>query len=214
VLTAAEDSSLNAYIVVSLLIGARTEELRALEWRHVDLEGEPDSAPPVPPSIQVWRSVRHGGDTKTRKSRRTLALPVRAKVAIKIHADRQQKAKDRAGIRWKDHDLVFASRVGTPLLAGNVRRSFRLVLAAAGLDPDEWTPRELRHSFVSLMSDSGVRIEDIADLYGHARTRATEAVYRHQLRPVILNGAVAMDQIFATETRPTAPVDTQIDAQA
>jgi hypothetical protein len=26
----------------------------------------------------------------------------------------------------------------------------------------------------------------------------TEAVYRHQLRPVLLDGAVAMDQIFDT----------------
>jgi hypothetical protein len=33
--------------------------------------------PEVPPSIMVWRSVRAGGDTKTKKSRRTLALPQR-----------------------------------------------------------------------------------------------------------------------------------------
>ena len=92
---------------------------------------------------------------------------------------------------------MFASQVGTPLLAGNVRRSVRLVLEAAGLDPQAWTPRELRHSFVSLMSDSGARIEDIAELCGHSGTRVTEAVYRHQLRPIVLNGAVAMDQIFA-----------------
>ena len=39
-------------------------------------------------------------------------------------------------------------------------------------------------------------IETIADLMGHAGTRVTEAVYRHQLRPVLLGGAVAMDQIF------------------
>jgi hypothetical protein len=31
----------------------------------------------VPPSLDVWHSVRDGGDTKTRKSRRTLALPQR-----------------------------------------------------------------------------------------------------------------------------------------
>lgn len=66
--------------------------------------------------------------------------------------------------------------------------------------PDGWTPRELRHSFVWLLSSNGVRIEDIADLCGHAGTRVTETVYRHQLRPVLLGGAVAMDRIF-----PAAP---------
>jgi len=40
-LNAAEDSDLHAYIVLSLLTGARTEELRALTWSHVDLDGDP-----------------------------------------------------------------------------------------------------------------------------------------------------------------------------
>lgn len=72
VLAAAEGTPMHAYIMLSILIGARTEELRALTWDHVDLEGDPDASPPVPPSIMVWRSVRAGGETKTRKSRRTL----------------------------------------------------------------------------------------------------------------------------------------------
>jgi len=41
-----------------------------------------------------------------------------------------------------------------------------------------------------------MRIEDIADLVGHAGTRVTEAVYRQQLRPMLLDGAVTMDEIF------------------
>ncbi len=76
-LQAARHSRMHAYIVVSLLTGARTEELRALTWDHVDLDGDPDLEPAVPPHVEVWRSVRIGGDTKTRKSRRTLALPQR-----------------------------------------------------------------------------------------------------------------------------------------
>jgi integrase len=96
---------------------------------------------------------------------------------------------------------VFTSKVGTALDAANVRRVFRRVVKAAGLNPADWTPRELRHSFVSLLSDSGVGLEDIAELCGHAGTRVTEAVYRHQLRPVLLNGAMAMDQIFDSASR-------------
>ena len=69
-LTSARDSPLHAYVVLSLLTGARTEEVRALRWKDVDLTGNPHSTPPVPPSISVLRSVREGGDTKTRKSRR------------------------------------------------------------------------------------------------------------------------------------------------
>jgi integrase len=68
--------------------------------------------------------------------------------------------------------------------------------ACAGDRPDEWTPRELRHSFVSLLSASGLRIEDIAILVGHRGTRVTEQVYPHELRPIIQTGATAMDSLF------------------
>lgn len=194
-LRAAEDSPLCAYIVISLLMGARTEELRALAWDHVDLEGQ--NSPPSPPCIHVWRSVRAGGDTKTRKSRRTLALPVRCVDALTRHQRQQDQTRERAGASWQNTGLVFTSSVGTALDAANVRRAFRRVAKAAGLEQTDWTPRELRHSFVSLLSDSGMRLEDIAELCGHAGTRVTEAVYRHQLRPMLLSGATAMDEIFA-----------------
>ena len=63
---ASTESPLYAYIILSLLIGARTEELRALRWREVDLAGTPNAAVPVPPSIAVWRSVRAGETPRQR----------------------------------------------------------------------------------------------------------------------------------------------------
>ena len=59
-----------------------------------------------------------------------------------------------------------------------------------------WTPRELRHSFVSLLSESGLTIEQISLLVGYKSTQVTETVYRHQLRPVLTEGAEAMDDLL------------------
>lgn len=94
VLKGAEGTSMYAYIVVALLTGTRTEELRALTWDHVFLRGRPEMDPPQPPHIAVWRSVRRSGDTKTRKSRRTLALPTRCIDAL------WQQFEDQGGIGW------------------------------------------------------------------------------------------------------------------
>ncbi|MFI8871353.1 MULTISPECIES: site-specific integrase [unclassified Streptomyces] len=197
VLKAAEGTSMHAYIVVALLTGARTEELRALTWDHVFLKGQPDAEPPQPPHIAVWRSVRRGGDTKTRKSRRTLALPARCVEALWQQFEDQGWDRLAAGDGWEEHGLVFASAVGKPLDSTNVRRAFRQALKAAeGVDADDWTPRELRHSFVSLLSDRGVPLEEISRLVGHSGTAVTEEVYRKQIRPVIQTGAVVMDVIF------------------
>ncbi|WP_371597185.1 tyrosine recombinase XerC [Streptomyces sp. NBC_00564] len=197
VLDAAAGTPLHAYIVLSLLTGGRTEELRPLTWDHVDLEGTPGVDPPVPPHIAVWRSVRTSGDTKTRKSRRTLALPARCVEVLTDRRKAQDGQRAKAGEHWKEKGLVFTSAVGTELDAANVRRAYRRVLAAVdGLDSADWTPRELRHSFVSLLSDNGVPLEEISRLVGHSSTAVTEKVYRKQIRPVIQTGAVAMDRIF------------------
>ncbi len=200
VLKAATGTRLYAYVVVSLLTGARTEELRALTWDHVDLEGDPKTVPPVPPHVAVWRSVRADGDTKTRKSRRTLALPRRCVEVLRQHRNDQRREQDGSSAA---EGLAFASSTGTELDASNVRRAFRIVIRdAEGLNPAEWTPRELRHSFVSLLSDNGIPLEEISRLVGHSSTAVTEAVYRKQIRPVLQTGAVAMDHIFEGGAEP------------
>lgn len=188
---------MHAYIVVALLTGARTEELRALTWDHVFLKGEPTAVPSVPPCIAVWRSVRSTGDTKTRKSRRTLALPARCVEVLWQHWEDQGWDRLAAGEGWEENGLVFASAVGKEADASHVRRAFRAAIRnAPGVDAADWTPREPRHSFVSLLSDSGVPLEEISRLVGHSGTAVTEEVYRKQIRPVIQTGAVVMDDIF------------------
>lgn len=115
---------------------------------------------------------------------------------LRAQKARQRKAKKDAGPGWREGDLVFASEAGTELDAHNVRRAFRRVVKAAGLNPWLWTPRELRHSFVSLLSDASVPIEVISRLVGHSSTEVTEKIYRHQLRPIVEEGTGAMDRLF------------------
>jgi integrase len=204
VLKAAEQrhARICAYIVVSLLTGARTEEMRALRWHQVDLAGQSDTAPPIPPNMALLRSVRAGGDTKTRTSRRALILPQRAIDALAALWD----------ARPCDHFqtcecscLAFITRNGAAMAAHNVRRDFRMVIDAAGLIGREWTPRELRQSFVSLLSDAHVPVEVISRLVGHRSTIVTKTVYRKQVMPLIDGGADVMDRLFPGKPRPGTP---------
>jgi integrase len=205
VLEAARTRPLYAYVVLSLMTGIRTEEARALRWDHVQAwTGREGGWRPVTEvgfdherfAICVWRSVRVDGDTKTEKSRRTLELPEEAVDALKEHRRRQAAWRLEVGAAWEDHGLVFCSQAGTPLDAHNVRRAFRGITKAAGLGKT-WSPRELRHTFVSIMSDNDVPVEKIADLVGHKGTLVTERVYRHQLKPVITKGAETMNTVFS-----------------
>ena len=91
-LTAAAEAAgprTHAYVILSLCTDVQTEEARALQWEHVDF-GDPNLEPPRPASIAVWRSVRARADTKTKTSRRTLALPQLATTALRaLHQETQ-----------------------------------------------------------------------------------------------------------------------------
>ena len=154
-------------------------------------------------TVAVYRSVRAKGDTKTRKSRRLLKLPTKALEALREHRTRQAAERLQTGGKWQDHDLVFCREDGTPLDRWQVRREFAVITRAAGLG-EEWAPRELRHSFVSILSAHGVRIEDISDLVGHSGTTVTESVYRHEIRPALTTGATAMNKILSKKRARTA----------
>jgi integrase len=115
-LLASRDSRLHAYVVLSVMTGLRTEELRALRWSEVDLDAG---------AVAVYRAARVTGDTKTRKSRRVLGLPQLAVQALREHHKPQAADRLKAGALWHDHGLVFASSIGTPLDRHNVLREFR-----------------------------------------------------------------------------------------
>jgi integrase len=186
-LRAAVGSRPYAYVVLSVTTGLRTEELRALGWNEVDLDAG---------TVAVYRAVRVTADTKTPKSRRVLSLPQLAVRALGEHRARQADDRLLAGALWQGHDLVFASAIGTPLDRHNVLREFRKITQAAGLGTD-WVPREMRHTFVSLLSSNGTALEDIADLVGHRGAATTETVYRKVIVPELRRGAEVMDQLFS-----------------
>jgi integrase len=178
---------LHAYVVLLLMTGIRPEEARALHWDHLDLDAG---------TVAIWRSDRAGGDTKTSRSRRTLKLPEIALSALRERRAAQAVDRLAAGELWQDSGLVFTTSIGTMLDQHNIRREFRQITKAAGLGED-WVPRELRHTFVSIMSADGVPVEEIARVAGHKQTSTTELVYRRELRPVITTGAEVMDKVFA-----------------
>ncbi|MFI6786005.1 tyrosine-type recombinase/integrase [Nonomuraea sp. NPDC050383] len=181
---------LRAYVIVSLLSGVRTEEARALRWSEVDLKAG---------TVAVYRSVRAKGDTKTRKSRRVLKLSKRALQVLKDLHKARAAERLASGERGTDDALVFRREDGRPMDRWYVRREFQKITDAAGIGTD-WCPRELRHSFVSLLSAHDVAIEEISRLVGHSSTNVTETIYRQEIRPALTKGAEAMDKIFKART--------------
>jgi len=70
--------------------------------------------------------------------------------------------------------------VGRPIEVGNmVRRSFRLILAKAGLPIIRF--HDLRHSAASLLLSLGVHAKIVQELLGHSQISLTLDTYSHVL---------------------------------
>ncbi|MCC3761724.1 tyrosine-type recombinase/integrase [Glycomyces sp. TRM65418] len=199
---------LHAYVALSMFTGVRTEEARPLKREHTHLnpvKGERCTCGRVhkedlPPHVEVWRSVRKKGDTKNEKSRRTIALPSYVVTILLDYSAKQVESRKRNGHKHEGIVYVFGTRNDTVKDARNVRRFFQAIVKEAKIE-GQWAPRELRHTFVSWMSDQGASDQLIADLVGHKKTSTTRTVYRHQLRPVITTGANLLDEVFEEEFR-------------
>ena len=190
-LAAARGRRLEAGFVIMLMVGLRPGETLGLQWTDLDVTAG---------TIRIERSLKREnnqlrlGTTKTRKSRRVLALPAPVLEVLKRHRRRQAGERLKAGSAWQDNGLIFATTLGTLIDPSNLRREFNKVCASAHLG--HWHPHELRHSAVSLLSASGVPIELVADVMGHSTTRTTEAVYRHSVLPTASGAVRAMDELF------------------
>ena len=116
---------------------------------------------------------------------------------LREHLQRQADARLRAGVLWQDNGLVFTTALGTQLDAADVRRSLRTICRRAGIG-EEWTPRELRHTFVFLLSDNGWRSRRSAVSWPQFIER-----HRDGLSPPDPTGyhrrGRAMDKIFANK---------------
>ena len=122
-------------------------------------------------------------------------IPDIAVAALRALVLKQAADRAKAGTEWKENNLVFCTSLGGPMYATDVRMEFKRITEKAGLGQD-WTPRELRHTFVSLLSDSGIPIEQITGAVGNSSTRTTEVVYRHHLRPVTRTAAIVLGPLF------------------
>lgn len=201
-LQAADGDRLEALYKTGLMLGLRPGELLALHWSDINFD---TGVLHVRHALKRERGLLRIDDTKTEQSRRALVMPIPVAGALRAHRIRQ--AAERLGAPvWQNGDLVFTTAYGTLLDPSNVRRGFSRLTATAGIG--HWHPHELRHSAASILSASGVPIEQIADILGHAGTRTTAAVYRHLIEPTVRGAAEPMNALFSDD-EPGLPPSTE-----
>lgn len=136
-------------------------------------------------------------EPKTKRSRRTVAIPASVVAVLRAHRKRQAEEQLWAGSRWQDEGLVFTTSIGTPLMGGDVTKRFQAALKAAGLPRLRF--HDLRHGCASLLLAQGVHPRVVMEQLGHSTIALTMNVYSHVIPAAMRDAADRMDAMLGVE---------------
>jgi integrase len=196
-LEAARGDRLEALYTVALSLGLRQGEALGLRWQDVELDR---AQLHVRGALQRVDGAFTFVEPKTRRSRRTLALP--GPVVGKLREHRAKQIQDRllAGGKWQESGLIFTSRTGRPLDGTNVTTSFQRLLARAGLPRKRFY--DLRHSCATLLLVQGVPARVVMEILGHSQIGLTLNTYTHVLPELQLEAARRMGDFLRSGSSP------------
>ena len=116
--------------------------------------------------------------------------------ALQTHRSRQAGERLAAGNRWEDHNLVFASTIGTPLDPRNVSRRFADLCKTAGIRHIRL--HDLRHTCATPLLAQVVAPRVVMETLGHSGISLTMNTYTHVLPVLQRDAAARMDELFGT----------------
>ena len=133
---------------------------------------------------------------KSPKSRRKVTLTEGAVEILRRHRQRQLEERTMVGTKWRDHELVFPTGVGTPMSRHNLHnRSFKPLLKRAGLPNIRF--HDLRHTCATLLLKKGTHPKIVQELLGHATVSITLDTYSHVLPGMDGEAAAGMEDLFS-----------------
>ena len=156
---------LHDLVTVALHTGMRMGEILELTWRAVDFTRR---------TVTVVRSKN--GERRT--------IPVNQTVLAML--------KEKTTLRSLRTELVFCSKVFTPMESGHLRRSFRLALGKAQIDGFHF--HDLRHTFATRLVQAGVDLYKVQRLLGHKSPIMTQR-YAHHYPESLRGGVEILDQV-------------------
>jgi integrase len=191
ILATVEATPMELPAALALATGMRRGEILALRWADLD---------PGYTAAQVRRSLQASGEglhfvePKTRRSRRSVALP--AFLAPYLIRQRQdQDARRAACPTWVDTDLVIDAGDGQPRHPDTLSSGWYRFLKSSGLPHVRF--HDLRHAHATLLLLHRVHPKVVSERLGHASVGITLDLYSHVLPSMQSEAAAAIDELFA-----------------
>lgn len=180
---ASREDSKGLLLRFALTTGMRPEEYLGLQWADLELDGQKRGVAHVRRAAVHSRAGGgwHFGELKSKSSRRDVYFPLSLARELQEHKRRQLEERLRMGRNYANHDLVFATSLGTPIHRRHISDyHFKPTLKRAEL-PETIRLYDLRHSYVTLSLLSGVKPKVVSEQAGHSTVEFTLDHYAHVL---------------------------------
>lgn len=161
----ADDRHALIYITAATT-GIRESEILGLRWRDVGNDH-------LSITMKLDESTRALEETKTKRGHR-VDIPKSLSRMLKEHR------KARGSYKTAPNDFVFLNDAGRPILASNLRRSWRATRERLGLDKSVRI-YDLRHLHATLLLGNGVHPKIAQERLNHSTSRITMDTYSHTL---------------------------------
>lgn len=184
-----------ALVLVAGVLGLRWSEAIGLRVGDISFLG---SSITVRQTIAEVEGRLQVAETKSRASRRTLAVPQFLLDELSAHLARSGRPESDA--------LVFTGPRGAPLRRSFAARTFAPAVARAGLDP-QLTFHGLRHCATTFMVEAGEHPRVIQHRLGHATARLSMELYAHVPEPADRDVAARLQDRFSAEIREPTRLD-------
>src|SRR2546425_654860 len=189
-IAAADQTPYGAIVHMAAMTGLRMGELLGLRWQDVDLE---QGLLHVQQTVQrVTGQAFMFREPKTSKSRRAVALPASTVGRLRQQRQRQLEERLELGPAYRDYGLVFATPIGTPIDASNLRRAWLRVVHEAGLSGLRF--HDLRHVHASLLLQQGTHPKVVSERLGHSGIGITMNLYSHVMPVLQAEAAARLDE--------------------
>ncbi len=200
-LAAVKGDRLEAVFMTAVAVGMRQGEILGLKWSNVNLE---NGTLTVRAALQRVNKKLVQVEPKSVRSSRPIPLPAVCVNALTRHKAKQDEERLWAGSKWKESGYVFTTRVGTPMDARDLLRTYYRVTRPKAKNGEE-APKlafpairfhDLRHSAATILLAQGVSPRYISELLGHSQVSFTMQTYAHVLPEVQKSVATKMDEIL------------------
>ncbi len=214
---AEQDPIVLAFLLTGFVSGLRSGENMGARWDRLnwkyyeDEDGRVFGALDIEETLKVKGGyVRDGvnvpeylemGDVKgrTAASRRKMVLPPDVLQVLRRWQKKQKEERLLAGANWQGNknNLIFTSRIGTPMTPRNMAR--RIARLLEGTELEGWAVGELtRHSFATLI-EADLQPQILERAQGHAPGSNARKHYIHRDKPVITEHLASMERILGDD---------------